>query len=316
MSKAQDAFLARRYGIFNHYLYGNPSDDAELLNRHAPKDWNELTESVDVEDLARRVYETGAGYYCITLMQGSRHMLAPNGTYDRIAGTQPGEACARRDLPMELADALAVYDIDLFLYYTGDGPHLDPVIGSKFGYADPRGQVTEDFVDRWSAVLREYAVRYGSKVKGWWIDGLYRTHFGYTDELMKPYYEACKTGNPDCLVAMNNGLSNGYGFNYPEEDFICGEFNDFVCLPENRFSGKAQSHILAPLGKPPADNPNLGWRKPGCRHDAAYMADFIRRAEGICPVTIDIFVDEHGNWDPEQLELLREVKTLLSGKHN
>ncbi len=44
-----------------------------------------------------------AGYYFITLMQGSKHMLAPNKTYDSIAGTKPGEACAVRDLPMELS---------------------------------------------------------------------------------------------------------------------------------------------------------------------------------------------------------------------
>ena len=48
MSKAQDAFLARRFGVFNHYLYGNPSDRAEDLFSRAPLDWNESVDSVDV----------------------------------------------------------------------------------------------------------------------------------------------------------------------------------------------------------------------------------------------------------------------------
>ena len=107
MSKAQDAFLARRFGVFNHYLYGNPSDRAEDLFSRAPLNWNESVDSVDVKDLARRLHETGAGYYFITLMQGSRFMLGPNAAYDEIAGTQPGTACSRRDLVAELIDALA-----------------------------------------------------------------------------------------------------------------------------------------------------------------------------------------------------------------
>ena len=102
MSHAQDVFLSRRFGVFNHYLYGNPSDGAKELSARRPLDWNACVDSVDVRDLARRVHETGAGYYFLTLMQGSRYLLGPNAAYDSIAGTRPGEACSRRDLVGEL----------------------------------------------------------------------------------------------------------------------------------------------------------------------------------------------------------------------
>ncbi len=56
----------------------------------------------------------------------------------RIGGTRPGEACSVRDLPLELSHELARRGIDLYLYYTGDGPYLDAEIGSRFGFTEPR----------------------------------------------------------------------------------------------------------------------------------------------------------------------------------
>ena len=241
-------------------------------------------------------------------MQGSRHMLAPNAAYDRIAGTKPGEACPRRDLIADLADALAPYDIDLFLYFTGDGPYLDPDIGPRFGLGNPRGHVTETFVENWASVLREYAVRYGSKVKGWWIDGCYRKLLGYTDDLMQPYYDACKAGNPSALVALNDGIKPDFQKNFRSEDFICGEFNDFEALPPSRLIGGAQAHILAPLGCGRSDSPYSRWRSRGARRSGECMLDYIRKANNAgMPVTVDLFVDHEGNWDEAQTEALRYV---------
>ncbi len=308
MSKAQDDFLRRRYGVFNHYLYGNPSDTADVFYSRGASDWNAAVDSVDVDDLALRLHETGAGYYFITVMQGSRFMLGPNAAYDAIAGTKPGEACSRRDLIPELADALEKYDIALCLYFTGDGPHIDREIGPKFGYTDPRGQVTMDFVEKWASVLREYAVRYGDKIKAWWIDGCYEEAFGYTPQLLKPYYDACKAGNPDCLVAMNNGVFPEIRKHYPDEELTCGEFNDFEVIPESRFIDGAQTHILAPLGKGIEGNPWSRWRSLGARRDGAYMLDYVRRANAAgMPVTIDVYIDSRGNWDPEQFEVLKTI---------
>lgn len=305
---AQDRFLSRRFGVFNHFLYGNPGDSVEQLRGRKALDWNGCVEVLDAEDIARRLHEVGAGYYFITVMQGSRHMLAPNAAYDRIAGTQSGEACPRRDLIMDLADALEKYDIDLYLYYTGDGPHLDGVIGPRFGFTEPRTQVTMEFVQKWAAVLREYAVRYGKKVKGWWIDGCYRETLGYDDRLMAPYYEACKAGNPDCLVAMNDGVKPDFEKNFVNEEFVCGEFNDFTAIPRERFIDGAQAHILAPLGSGSGENEWTRWRSRGARLSGGYMLDYVRRANAAgMPVTIDAFIDHNGAWDPDQYDVLKAI---------
>ena len=306
VSEAQDRFLSRRFGVFNHFLYGNPSDGANELNAHAALDWDKCVSKLDVQKLAAQLHEVNAGYYIITLMQGSRHMLAPNSTYDRIACTKPGEACPRRDLIGELAEALQKYDIDLFLYYTGDGPYLDPVIGPKFGLGNPRGKVTEQFVLNWASVLREYALRYGDRIKGWWIDGCYREFLGYTDNLMQIYYDACKAGNPAALVAMNDGIKPGFQKNFRDEDFVCGEFEDFEVLPPARLIDGAQAHILAPLGCGQAANPRNRWRTRGARLSKECLLDYVQRANAAgMAVSIDVFVDHSGAWDSDQMDVLK-----------
>ena len=306
MEHLTDRLLARRWGVFNHFLYGNPG--SEMPQGKDIADWNEQVESFDVERVARDLHEIGAGWYFITVMQGRKYMIAPNATFDRIAGTKPGEACAGRDLIADLAEALSQYDIDLYLYYTGDGPYKDVEIGRKFGFAEPRGHVTMDFVRNWAAVLEEYAIRYGDKVKGWWLDGMYGDFFHYTNELMEPYYRAIKKGNPNALTAFNNGVFKKCLKWYEHEEMTGGEFNDFVYVPEKRFVDGAQAFILAPLGIS-ADGSEWGrWRRPGCSVTHAYMKDYVERvnkAGGV--VTVDIYVGPDGSWDPAQKELLKGI---------
>jgi len=194
INEAKKHMQSRRWGVFNHFLCGNPDGPGALQDGPDLTDWNKRVELFDVERIAKDLHDIGAGYYFITLMQGRKYMCAPNATFDEIAGTKPGEACARRDLILDLSEALAKYDIDLFLYYTGDGPYRDAECGEKFGFLDPRKNVSMDFVQKWAAVLEEYAVRYGNRVKGWWIDGCY-DFFDYDQEKLTPYYDAVKKGN-------------------------------------------------------------------------------------------------------------------------
>jgi hypothetical protein len=168
-----DRLAGRKWGVFTHYLAGIQNNPANPMNQGAGHTgWNDCVNAFDVGKLADSLRRCGAGFYFITLMQGGETMIAPNATFDEIAGTKPGEACAERDLVAEIYEALEPLGIDLYLYYTGDGPYAHPEIGRRFGFTEPRDRgVTRDFVEKWAAVLEEYAVRYGDRVKGWWIDG-------------------------------------------------------------------------------------------------------------------------------------------------
>lgn len=297
-------FFEKRWGVFNHFLYGSPGGVNE--HRNLCSDWNLRTARLDVEKIAKQLHRMGAQYYFITLMQGRKYMLAPNETFDQIAGTKPGEACARRDVIADLIAALEPYGIDLCLYYTGDGPYKDEDIGRRFGFLEPRKNVSMDFVTRWAAVLEEYSLRYGDKVKAWWIDGCY-DYFGYCEELLKIYHRAAQAGNRNAAVAFNNGVKpelEAWGGG----DFTTGEFNDFTVIPQEPFVDGAKAHILAPLGVMPDGQPGGAWCCPGAKRDHGYMKEYIdrvNRAGGL--VTVDISIEPDGSFDPVQMEVLTGI---------
>ncbi len=312
MSRQQDWLMNQKWGVFTHYLsHEQNREDSLLAMGQGGSSWEECVNALDVKRLAQELHEAGAHYLVITLMQGHQYMCAPNAAFDRITGYKPGEACSTRDLPMELYEALEPYGISLMLYYTGDGPYKDEAqAGPRMGFLEPREDVSEEFVANWAEVLKEYSVRYGDKVKGWWIDGCY-TYFGYNDEKLKPYADAVYAGNPEALIAFNGGVKERI-FKYSRHDtFTCGEMNSFVDLPDERFIGGAQWHTLAPLGIAPDGSEWGSWAKPGTKHSAEYMVNYVKevnRRGGA--VTIDVALYRDGHIDPEQLELLKQLKEI------
>lgn len=300
----------KKWGVFTHYLYESICSPASPQNRGVGRiAWSDAVDMFDVERVAYSLHRMNAGYYFITVQQGTEFLIAPNETFNKIAETRAGECCATRDLPMELAHALEKYGIDLCLYYTGVGPCTNPLIGARFGYvcAEGDGTVTEDFCVKWGSVAAEYAERYGGLVKAWWIDGMY-DHLGYDDRLRGIIHGAIKKANPTAAIACNNGVKPTLAKVYSGEEFICGEENEFRLMPEGDIHG-AVPHILAPLGYDKAEFIDWnGWAKTGCRHTAEYMRDYIRafnRHGGA--VSVDVFTDITGSFDTEQELLLRWV---------
>lgn len=306
MNAAQERMYSRKFGVFNHFLFGAPggsiSADAETDN------WNARVDSFDVQYVAKTLHEIGAGYYFITLMQGRKYMAAPNAAFDAIAGMKPGEACAKRDLILALSDALCAYDIDLYLYFTGDGPYKDVDCGEKFGFVEPRKDISLAFCRKWASVLEEYALRYGDRVRGWWIDGCY-DYFGYEEERLSCYYNAVKKGNPNAMTAMNNGVRDELLKWYSGDEFTCGEYNFFDYIPKSRSIDGAQAHILAPLGLSADGSPWGGWNRPGCKCTKEELRAYVRRvhdAGGV--VTIDFHIRQDCTFDADQLEVLSGIR--------
>lgn len=205
--KNQDWFLSRKWGVFFHYinLVGNGT---LRTNGVTYETFNDRVNAFDVENFAKTVHEINAGYVIFTVMQGSKNLCAPNQTFNEITGYKTGEACSERDLIQDMIDALDKYDIPLLLYFTGDGPFRDERAGKAFNYHDRQVElVNTEFVEKWASVLKEYSVRYGDKVKGWWFDGMFDIlGYGGREDLFKLYADAAKAGNPDTLLAFNNGV--------------------------------------------------------------------------------------------------------------
>lgn len=76
----------------------------------------------DAEAYAADAAATGANYAFLTMMQQSRHIIAPSKTYDSYTGWSPGEACSTRDLVLDVHAALEKRGLKMMLYWTCDGP--------------------------------------------------------------------------------------------------------------------------------------------------------------------------------------------------
>lgn len=176
-----DWFHDTGWGIMTHYLGAAPSSDggAELTADM----WNRQIDAFDVDTLVEQVASTGAGYLLFTLGQNSGHYCAPNATYDRMVGITPSK-CSRRDLIAELATALKPHKIQLLVYLPSGAPAADHVARKKLGWrwgrpggwqlpGEPVGGRLKEFQRNWEAVVRDWSLRWGEQVAGWWIDGCY-----------------------------------------------------------------------------------------------------------------------------------------------
>ena len=298
MAHITDRLCEKKWGVSITYSYPRVKQEGMT--------WDECVHSVDVPRLAKTLHEMGAGYLLWGVVHNSPHMNVPNATYDALVGTKPGEICSTRDIVMELSDELAKYGIDLYIYFPGNGPRVESEITHKLGFfydykelyddaglplpdeKNPvllEGRMNEAFVRRWASVLRELSVRYGDKVKGYWLDNFLR-RLGFTQELMKIYYDAAKAGNPDALITFNRGVTPYLKKGYEEEQFTAGEFNEFEFIPEGRFTDGLQNHIFAPIGST--------WGKDDARYTREYMRDYIRKvnAQGaVVTVNVKIYTD-------------------------
>jgi len=296
-----DWFQKAGYGVFVHYLSGlqNSRERVHSLGRETA--WDECVREFDTERFAETMREAGAGYVIFTVMQIQRFMIAPNATFDRISGYQPGEACSTRDLIEDLHQSLSRRQIPLMLYWTGDGPRGDAKAAPAFGWKSP---VTDEFVRKWASVAAEYGERYGEKVAGWWVDGCYRW-LGYNDEKLGILAKALKAGNPKRIVALNPGVEPQVRAYSRHEDYTCGEQNRFFDMPVSRFIEGEQWHILSYLG--------TGWGHPGSQYRKRELAEYVfdvHQRGGV--VSIDVLLFRDGSLDRSQVEVLKAVRHELA----
>ncbi len=294
---ATDWFHASKYGIFVHYLFAAKEDFA----------------SFNAQEFADAVNETGAKYAVMTLGQNSGYFCSPNAAYENYIGVPQGTYCATRDIPMEAADALAPYGIKLMLYLPSQGPSaagdsIPLALGATERHDETNWYINEIYAARWSQVIREWAVRYGEKLAGWWFDGFYEGT-GYTgsmaDYVSKLYKEACRVGNGGSLVAFNQGVMNG--FIKPATavcDYTAGEENSFDFYPFARFYNGAQWQILSYLGS--------WWGAADLKYESGYLAKYASKvieAGGV--ITFEIHIDTNGSFSKVQTDELLLVKNEI-----
>lgn len=174
-----------KWGVMCHYLPETTRNDRDIMLD--PEEWNRQVVKFDVEALALQLEEIGAGYLLFTIGQNSGYYCSPNAIYDDITGIKPSK-CSDRDLIGDLCDALAARNVKFFAYLPSGAPVKDLAVVEKLGWLNlglaenseknigKRKRRLAEFQQKWEAVVREWSLRWGSRVAGWWIDGCYYSY--------------------------------------------------------------------------------------------------------------------------------------------
>jgi hypothetical protein len=240
--------------------------------KSAIEQWNRRVESVDVEALASRIADAGAGYWVLTVGQTSGFFCSPNAAYDRLLALEHSRL-SRRDLIADVAAAMAKRNVRMIVYIPAgpsyQHPHAVEALGctpewdaSGWGIKPgdylrrhPVDERLSHYQRNWESVIREWSLRWGNLAAGWWVDGCYYADKMYRHEdapNFRTFAEAMKAGNPDALVAFNTGVRVHSHTQY--EDYTAGESNDLYTVvspaaPFDRFMGGAQLHVMTFLGR-------------------------------------------------------------------
>lgn len=304
-----DWFKDAGVGLMVHFLKDN------YVKEGASHEWNDLVDNFNVELFAQDCSEAGVGFVLFTLGQNDGYYCSPNAAYDSVVGVEPGILCSKRDLPADLFDALDKKDIRLMLYLPGNPPITNSLVTDKFQYTygvdSPTSQYTQA---RWEAVIREWSIRYGEKLYGWWFDGMYRGGIIETRSNMNLKHNisthtlAAKAGNFNSIVSYNYGIDKIQS-NSPYDDYSAGEESSIIQLPEDRWvvDGVQWFHLTY-LGD--------WWGATGSRfstNDLINWSNKVFDKSGV--LCFDIHVDKSGKINNNHIKQLKAVcETFLESK--
>jgi hypothetical protein len=248
------SWMQGKWGIMTHFL-ADWRSQTDTIQMNISK-WNTMIDHFDSEGLARQIASTGADYYILTIGQNSGYYLSPNATYDKLTGIKPGK-CSRRDLIADMAKALAKYKIRLIAYLPSGAPGQDKEACAALVWQNKKQPVpNKEFQLKWEQVIREWSLRWGNQIAGWWFDGCYWPNTMYREAdapNFASFAAAARAGNPNNIVAFNSGVYPRVHSITQFEDYTAGEIND----PENvvirnNYNGTmdgCQFHILTYLGQ-------------------------------------------------------------------
>jgi hypothetical protein len=227
-----------KYGIFVHYQYRILLGYSVATKPQFPEpsqmtaaEWNRFVDGFDVQGFARQVAEAKVGWVIFCL---DDHYFAwpcaPNNVFNDYTGYASGQKCSRRDLIMELADALNANGVKLILYFAGlNGYMKEPKVMAGLLDDAGRGSMNEkkppspECRQRRLAVLKEYADRYKDKIAGWWFDGMELSSYKDGPDDWRTISAIVRAANPKAVIAFSYG-GNEQARIYPAvDDFTAGD---------------------------------------------------------------------------------------------
>ena len=206
------------FGLMVHWIAPGPVETGR-----SAADLNRAVDAFDLAGFLRDFEATRARWLIFTVGQNTGCYASPNATLDRLAGKGH---CSRRDLVAEIADGVRGLGARFVAYLPGEVQAPPLSLRKALGWTEEPETAQAEFQKRYLEVIAEWAVRWGSRVDGWWIDGCYDWPiFRNTRYDWPAWYRALRAGNPRAALAFNDGCCCvGRPFPLrPEHDYLSGE---------------------------------------------------------------------------------------------
>lgn len=265
-------WMGSKFGVFIHYLPDQASATKPV--DCSVDQWNTWIDNFDVDSLAKQLSDVGADYLIITLGQNSGFYLSPNVAYDEIVDRDVSRL-SKRDLVVDLCDALLSKGIKMLTYVSSHAPSNDLFAvenlgctpewdASKWGGLKPGTyKVIPDIDERlsifqrnWERILREWSLRWGGKVSGWWVDGCYYNDILYRNDdepNFASFAAALRAGNPNAVITFNSGVKVPIIRECEYDDYTAGELSNAFAAPniwdkQPEFINGARYHAFTYMG--------------------------------------------------------------------
>lgn len=297
-----DWFVKAGYGVWFHFL------DLTTPRRGPRKSYPDAVNDLDVEALASRIDETGAGYVIINVNHGDPTCPAPIKAWEEL---HPGWT-TNRDLIGDLAAALNKREIRLLLYM--NCPGLGNLVQLPGTAIDSPTLSEERYAEILIKVFTEIGLRYRDRVAGYWLDSWFQTDESYPNLPFDKLFDAIKAGNPDRLIAYNYWA---FPVETDWQDYWAGELTE---LPLKRFharylqrgAGKGlQAHGAIKLDAPWFHITFDSDMEPPL-YTAEQLIGYVKDCmEDQAVVSIGVGIFQDGTLGEKSLEILRQLRHAI-----
>lgn len=203
------------------------------------KPYEQAVNDFDVEAFADTMQEIGASYVMFTTNHIDIVFPAPLYSWEKYHSRKT----TQRDLIADLIAALAKRNIKFFMYiHLPNAANYPPMTGTGFNFSNEDMQAMEhldEYMRRLCEIFTEIGNRYGTGLKGYWLDGWQMAIAKYGIDPTEKVYKATKIGNPDRLTTFAFGVR--YPTCTPWQDYACGETRVIGALPVNGVYARGQN---------------------------------------------------------------------------
>ena len=343
-------WMSGKFGLMVHWLppffeKPNGEDIGSPIPKNGDYKWdlNDAVNGFNIDKFIADFEKTGAEWLIFTIGQNTGTYASPNSIIDSLSGI--GHT-PNRDLVLEIAKEIKKRN-KKFIAYLPCEIKANTTLHKGFGWETTAGSNQSIFQERYILAVREWSLRFGKNLDGWWFDGCYPTREPFKNVHMKweKWYQAARAGNEKAIVTFNDGayLVEHTKPIQPDHDYLSGEalvlvdskirlgtkMGGDLFMPEAAYvkGTTCLNHILLPLdgywahhGKGFPDWANVPFEyEPSSEKmpDPIYSnSELIKFTQDYCDlggaITYNVNITQEGFLSAKTIKQLKKIKTKIN----